>query len=176
MPPCSHFSTPHGSRSVFRCLHIPGLRCFHQAGSGSTNGYGQGRGGTTKDAGSQGTTKHTKKTQEPRMDTNGYGQGGGTTNGHEWTRMSCPGWFSHLPSWGTVRHLELSCRLANGGVLSRRGSMPATILSPLPQCQLAESVLCFVVADSQIRNGGLNSNTERIEESPLCASLNVSGK
>ena len=91
MPPCSHFSTPHGSRSVFRCLHIPGLRCFHQAGSGSTNGYGQGRGGTTKDAGSQGTTKHTKKTQEPRMDTNGYGQGGGTTNGHEWTRMTKTG-------------------------------------------------------------------------------------
>ena len=111
-------------------------------------------------------TKIEQRVIEPRKD----------TKGHEWTRMSWPGWFYYLPSWGTVRHLELSCHLSNGGVLSRRGSMPATILSPLPQCQLAESVLCFVVADSQIRNGGLNSNTERIEESPLCASLNVSGK
>ena len=64
MPPCSHFSTPHGSRSVFRCLHIPGLRCFHQAGSGATNGYGQGE-----------EPRKTLEAEEPRMD----------TNGHEWS-------------------------------------------------------------------------------------------
>ena len=111
MPPCSHFSTPHGSRSVFRCLHIPDLRCFHQGGSGATNGHGKPRNhewtrmdtkknsGTTNGhewtrmamgRGGEGrTTKHTKYTKKlrnhewTRMDTNGYGQGrGGTTNGH----------------------------------------------------------------------------------------------
>ena len=78
------------SRSVFRCLHIPGLRCFHQGGSGATNGCGRG-----------GERRNHERHRKPRnhewtrMDTNGYGQGGGTTkdagsqgttNGHEWTR------------------------------------------------------------------------------------------
>ena len=115
MPPCSHFSTPHGSRSVFRCLHIPGLRCFHQGGSGATNGCG--RGGERRNHERHGKPRNhewtrmdtkklrnhewlwavgeeprnTRKNSEPRMDTNGHEKNSGTTNGHEWTRMTKTG-------------------------------------------------------------------------------------
>ena len=73
MPPCSHFSTPHGSRAVFRCLHIPGLRCFHQGGSGATNGCGRGEEPRkTREAKEPRNTRNTRKNSEPRMDTNGH--------------------------------------------------------------------------------------------------------
>ena len=76
MPPCSHFSTPHGSRSVFRCLHIPGLRCFHQAGPGATNGHGKPR------------NHETHETHEKNS---------GTTNGHEWIPRRRQGRYRKTP-------------------------------------------------------------------------------
>ena len=113
MPPCSHFSTPHGSRAVFRCLHIPGLRCFHQGGPGATNGHEWQR--QEEPRNTRNTRKKLRNHEWTRMDTNGYGEGrGGTTNGlnhetheiHEKTREPRMDTNGHEWLWAGGRNHE----------------------------------------------------------------------
>ena len=98
MPPCSHFSTPHGSRAVFRCLHIPGLRCFHQGGPGATNGHEMPR---------------NHEWIEPRK-TRNTRKNSGTTNGHEWTRMAM-GRGEEEPRMDTNGHEWIEPRMDTNG-------------------------------------------------------------